>query len=293
MSRTNRGARACQVHVARIVGAACILGMMLSLGGCASSPKPTTGAGQAATDPDFASLYSSGQYAAAYDSAIRASQSGTGKTRQTAQLIAGLSAHALNRNSDAERLLRPLLQSADAGMSGKAAAALGLVAAERGKHDDAATLLSKAANELTGDEAARAAMYAGDSYKALKRDDDARRLYAMAQKKVLGDANLRIMIGDRIATGGASASKPGPRPVVGYPGQSSIGRYSVQYGAFSSAATARAQASKLQRYGPVRVDPIVRNGRTLYVVKVGGFASRAEADKVRKTLGGDARVIDR
>lgn len=57
-----------------------------------------------------------------------------------------------------------------------------------------------------------------------------------------------------------------------------IGGYWVQAGAFGDAANAHAVQDKLQSLGSARVIPVDVNGRTLYRVRLGPFASRAAAD---------------
>jgi cell division protein FtsN len=121
-------------------------------------------------------------------------------------------------------------------------------------------------------------------------------MYGLAQRKVLDDGNLRIMIGDRLlgkpptqmpTTGPVNAPPQAPAP-----GTSIVrGTFSVQVGAFSAMSTAQREASRFGGLGATRIETLVQRGKTLYVVKVGQYRTRAEADQVRRNAGRDARVV--
>lgn len=247
-----------------------ILAAAMLLAACSSTPKaPAKG--------DYMSLFNQGQFAAAYDSASEVAGSMRGAGRDRAALIAGLSAYRLGRAGDAHRWLQSLTDNPDPGIAGRANATLGSLAAAQGTHGSAAEYFLKAAGKLTGDDAARALMYAGDAKKALKKNDEATALYERAREKVESDVQLRVAIGDRLA---------------GYtPTGSSGGAYTVQAGAFAARATADSTASSLRSRGDVRVVPIRdRSGRTLYAVRVGKYGSKATADGVAKAIGKGAFV---
>jgi len=75
-----------------------------------------------------------------------------------------------------------------------------------------------------------------------------------------------------------SAPEPESTPAV-------RGGFSVQVGAFGSAATARKLVSELQAAGfPSYISPLARSGKTLHRVRVGPAADRAEADKLAARL---------
>lgn len=202
----------------------------LALLGCASrgssASAPQTGA-------DYSALYASGQYQAALEESSKAAGSMRAHDRVKASLIAGLSAQALSKDADAARYLTPLLQESDDGISGKAAAALGLMDQERGQHASAAELLATAAEKLLNDDKARAAMYAGDSYKAIGKLDRAKRMYLLAQETIRQDTALKMLVSDRLAgvtkqlaaqpAGAASASSTGSSRVANQPGRASSG----------------------------------------------------------------------
>ncbi|HLP85217.1 MAG TPA: SPOR domain-containing protein [Phycisphaerales bacterium] len=280
--------------VVRVCAGSLVL-VMLVAGGCSSSrPRgDAAGSGQTTTAEarkNFVALYASGSYSDAYEGAVAAAGSEKGPRRDEAALIAGLSSHALNRNSEAVRWLAPLENRNDRQVSGKASATMGLIAQERGEHETAARLLSKAASRLEGDEAARAAMYAGDSFKQLGQSQQAEESYQNARRLVVNDGDLRVMIGDRIA-GKAITSRP--TTTAGASKGTATTRNSmltVQIGAFSSMETAQKEAQKVASRANVRIVPILSGGKRLYAVRVGQFSNRDAAETIRKQIGGKAVV---
>ena len=151
------------------MSATALLAAALLVTGCSSSSK--TGS------KDYKTLYENRQYAEAYKAALEAQTEGSSVQREQAALIAGLSAAALNKNDEAERILRPLTKSNDQTVSGKASAQVGLIAYEGNRHGEASELLTDASNKLSGDEGARASLYAGDALRAQGRTSDAKAMY--------------------------------------------------------------------------------------------------------------------
>lgn len=271
----NRSLRSCNRSSAVVFA----MFAMLALAGCSSSPTSTkSGSG------DYVAQYASGQYSDAYNNAVQAAGTLRGSKRDQAALTAGLSAHALNRDAEAIRWLAPLENNSDPGVAGKSSATLGLIAQGRGEHETAARLLTKASNKLTGDESARAAMYAGDSYRALNNPSEASRMYKQAEQRLASDANLRMMLTERQRGGGAVAG--------GGAGSSSGTRdLTVQVGAFRDRATADREAKALAQRGvTARVVPLQRDGQQLWAVRVGKFTNRTAAENIRKTVGGKAVI---
>ncbi|MFZ2874851.1 MAG: SPOR domain-containing protein [Phycisphaerales bacterium] len=240
--------------------------------GCAQTPK-------AAASDDYISLFNSGRYSDAYEASSKAAGSLRGSNRELAALIAGQSAYRLGRPTESERWLKPLLDSSDRAVAGRAAATLGSLARDRGENRPAFELFDTAASKLMGDDAARALMYAGDAKHALGDKSVARDLWTRAQSKVESDVQLRVQIGDRLA-GAYPGSTPAP----------TTGAYTVQAGAFASRATADALAQKLRSRGPTRVVLLTKDGKTLHAVRIGSYATRAEADRVRAAVGSGAIV---
>lgn len=249
----------------------------LSLSGCSSSQK----AGQA----DYRELYSQHRYAEAYNAALEAQTSGSSVQKEQAALIAGLSAAALGKNAEAEKILKPLVQSGDQTVSGKAAAQLGLIAYEQDRHAEASELLTQAATKLTGDEAARASLYAGDALRAQGRISDAKASYERAQSQVQSDSTLKVLISDRLAA-------------VSGQQRAGTGNFTVQLGAFSSFQRAQVQADRYrvraQSAGmstPRIVQTTNTQGVKVYAVRVGRFTSRSGAEAAQKSLGSEAKIM--
>jgi tetratricopeptide (TPR) repeat protein len=263
-----------------LVGVAMLLALLvLPLGGCSS--------GQAPKDTDYVKQYDSGQYAASLETAGDAAGKLSGGNREQAALIAGLSAQALNRNAEAQRWLTPLVPSSDPNIGGRAGAALGLIAKEEGKNEEAARLLSDAGDKLSGDEAARAYVYAGDALRAQGRVSDATGAYLRAREKVASDGTLRVMINDRLRTGGP----PSGTSVAGSPPTSPSGKFTVQAGAFLNRKSAEQRAAQLRSKGPSRVVEILGSkGQRLYAVRIGRYATKPDAEIVRRSVGAGAIV---
>ncbi len=248
----------------------------------------------AGTETDYMSLFRSGQYARAYEVASAQSQRTRGYESDRAALYAGMSAHALDRNTDAVRWLTPVVGSGDREISGNAAATLGLISQENGDHARAVELLDKAGDKLSGDESARAMMYAGDSMMRLGQRDQAQKTWEAAREKVVADVGLRVMIGDRLA--GQGPPFDGGRRGTGVSGPTGTsvgsGGFTVQAGAFSNRRTADTTAARLNSIAPARVVTITSSkGQPLHAVRLGRFRTRAEADQVRVRVGKDARVV--
>lgn len=267
----------------RLSPLAAALAAALVMGGCASNTTTV-----ATAEPTYTASYAEGRYEQAYrDASAAAGRPGAGAAAE-AGLIAGLSAHALDRPEEARRWLEPLTGHADPSISGRASAALGLIAQNRGEHPRAAALLADAAGRLGGNQGARAALYAGDSYAAMGRADEARRQYERAAAMVTSDAALQGTIASRLSGGRPTTAGT----TAGAAAPAASGPYSIQLGAFSSAeraaslareASARARAAGI---GEARTfQSRDRTGRTLHFVRVGYFPSRTAAADARSRLG--------
>lgn len=283
-----------RTRVLRALGLSMMV-VALGVAGCKSPRASSSGATGTKTQPvasgDYVELYRTGQYSASYEAAVTANGKGRSLEKEKSALIAGLSAHALNRNAEAVRWLKGLQTSKDPAIAGKALTTLGLVAQERGEHQDAAAHLSAAADKLTGDDAGRAAMYAGDSYRALGSRTKADEMYLKAQQLASSDSELRVLAGDRLRGGtpgpGVVGRQTSATPIVA-PGTNQ--RYTVQVGAFGDLRRAQREAQKLASRFAVRVVPIRKGRETLYTVRVGMFSSRDAAELVKQQLGGKATV---
>jgi hypothetical protein len=271
-----------QLGGARVGLVALVASVAVVVGGCESSGGASGSGAQRGADGSglsYEQAYTQGRYAQAYDEAARVAGSRRGKDRERAALIAGLSAQA-------ERWLKPLVTVSDPAVQGGAAAALGLMASDATRHEEAARLLELASRRLKGDDAARAAMYAGDSLKALSRDADAKASWERARDLVVRDASLRMIINDRLAGQGPLPLKPGP--VTGR-ARPELGRFSVQAGAFQSLRDAQRRAEQVAAFGATRVvERTDRTGRTLFAVRVGQFPTSQSARDVARQIGSGA-----
>jgi hypothetical protein len=90
-----------------------------------------------------------------------------------------------------------------------------LIAEGEGDHATAARSFELAGSKLTGDEAARAYLHAGDAYTAAGNTTLASSMYKRASSMVTGDAGLAAAIRERqnapAATSGGRFSLPVPR----------------------------------------------------------------------------------
>jgi tetratricopeptide (TPR) repeat protein len=299
------GSRSVVVNLCALTLAA---GGMLSLSGCQSGGKGSVAGGQTGSSqqgssqrastaglPPFAQTFEEKRYSEAYAQAAEVATTRRGSVQQQAALIAGLSAQAMNRNADAVKWLAPLRTSSDSVIAGQAHAAMGLIAQERGGHDEASQSLLIASQKLKGDEAARAALYAGDSLRTLGKANEAQEAYERAQQLVQTDSGLRMMIGDRLRGGSPKmvATRPSVPNLVGantLPDRTNSEMLTVQIGAYAHESTAQLQVNRLAKRYNVRVVPILRDGKRLYAVRVGKFSSRSTADAIKKEIGGTAIV---
>lgn len=261
------------------------------------------GASTTATNPAYLDQYTSGRYTDSYRAASREADASRGTRREHASLTAGLSAYAMDRHTEAEHWLRPLVDSADPGTSGQAAATLGLIAQRRHEHARAAEFLSFASGRLSGPDSARAAVYAADSYRELGRPADAERMFAHARGEAGSHAEIITLLAQRRSVVPPTVpptrpiAAPRPVPAAPVPSASPGGAYTISLGAFSRFARAqqvadgaRAKATSLG-LGPPRVVAVAaRTGATLYSVRVGRFQSRTEAERHRGAFGPEAAI---
>jgi septal ring-binding cell division protein DamX len=255
---------------------------MAVLPGCASSG----GSAQAQRDEDFEALYKKREYTKAYQAASAAYATAEGPRKDRAALTAGLALAALEppKEADAERWLRPLVQSPTNSIAGSASATLGMIAQRKARHTEAASLLTSATEKLTGDDRARAALFAGDSYQALGKAAEAKRMYDLAAAST-GDRLLGIQITSRLSTLNTDSTRP-------------QGSFTLQMGSFSDPTKARATASRLAGKatsaglpGPRVVQTAGKDGKPMHAVRIGRFATRAEAQAAQNRLAGEQSLV--
>ena len=224
--------------------------------------------------------YEAGDYGESYRLASLVSDSETGRTREHADLIAGMAAYHIDRPDEARTRLTPLATSTDDEVAGKASAVLGLVDMDAGLPHSAVARFRTAARRLEGNDRARALMLVGNTQIELGHDAEALAAYE-AGLKIVEDPKTRAALND------------GRRMVAAHP-------YTIQIGAFARVDNATRSASRLR----VRAEglglavpwiDVIRDraGQELHAVRVGRFESRVDADRARKKLGeGSVRSVD-
>lgn len=244
------------------------------LGGCSSSGSKT--------EQSYMDAYRAREYPRSYAMSETAANHSTGAAKEQASLFAGLSAHALNKDDDAERWLKPLaINAKNPEVRGRAGATLGLIAMDRRQHDMAALQLSEAGERLSGDEAARAWMYAGDAYRQMGKVQEAKAAYAKAEAELQNDQEVRLMVSQRRT---APINPPAGPPYLGAVGNAAPAgaKFTIQMGAFSTQAGAMDAAKRLGREAmtigvPYVVQTTGKDGKPMHALRVGGFATREQA----------------
>lgn len=242
------------------------------LSGCKKNG--ATASGQ--TDPalvsgDYIALYEARRYSEAKSSAEYRLPNAKGREREVAKLTAGLSAYAMGQDDAALQHLQPLTASTDKQIAGRAEAALGQIAQRRGQHTYAADLFKRASAKLDGDDAARAAVRAGNSLAALGKQSEATTQYKQAASEATSAA---------VRDHANKMTEPGP--------------FALQAGVYTTRANADKRARELtplstkMGYGSPKVVPDSVNGKPAYAVRVGVFANRQQAntakDKMRTSV---------
>ncbi len=237
---------------------------VLTAAGCGTSQKV-----------DYAQAYQQGRYAEAQRAASQEAARSSGAEAEQARLIEGLSAHAAGDRSEALLRLRPLRASQDPEVSGTAAATVGIIEFERGRYEEAARSLTQAAEKLDGRDATRARAHAALAYERLGRSDEAaaQRRMAMSPRRA-GDAwDSRVAHRD--------------------------GSYAIQLGAFSSRARAarlveqsRTMTTERGLGQPRIVLGQGSGGEALYLVQVGEFRDKFQAEVAQDKLGVTSVIAD-
>ena len=231
--------------------------------------------GPISTIDEITALYEQGDYQTAYDTARPVAWDRYREDRFEAAYIAGISAQALGRLSDAEKMLLKAIKSKDVSLSTDASDALGLVYSQQGRYTQAKAQLFSAASRLTGERQARAYFYAGIAQQKLGQWSQARTTLVLAKSKS-NDAVLRGQIDDQIQVTG----------------------WTLQLGAFTDRDRARAQAesiasrsSSMQLGLPRLVSGYTNEGAPVTLVHVGQFTSYQSAIRYRDALGTPGVII--
>ncbi len=220
--------------------------------------------------------YQQGRYASAAERAEAVRKGASSPVREQAAYLAGLCAFRLGDLDAAERDLRVAARSTVASVRGPARASLGLALLEAGRPSEAASELAAATGDLPEPDRRRAAAQAG-------------RAYAQAGVRAAAE---RWLAGGPVGTGEPSWAPDGRTRDPG------AGAFTIQVGAFldrGHAERAAADASGMaRRHGlaPAEIFPLPDGrGRTLYVVRLGRFSTRGEADLARSRLGSGHFIV--
>jgi len=234
--------------------------MLLRLLGCVAAAFLIAGCGpqRSASLNQAMTAFNAHQYSSAHHHAVQAMRSSTGREREQAAYLAGLSAYQMRDLDEAELRLAAATRSGDARTAGSAKAMLGQVRLDQNRPGEAATLFDEAARQLTGHDAA-----------------EARRHAAIAHQRA-GNTNAA---NQWAASGEGSGGGAG-------------GVFALQVGAFSERQRATQAANDASRLadshglGPVNViTSRDARGRPLFLVQFGSFSSRDSAARTRTQLG--------
>lgn len=209
--------------------------------------------------------YEAARYQQAYDSAWLARRGSSGLERQESAYVAGLAAMKMDRPVTARDLLQEAADSSDRRLAGTSGVTLATLLLEDGEPLAAARAFDKAAECLTGSDALKARRAAASAYKAAGRAD-------------IAEARL--------------SGTPAPSPT-------GTGSFTIQGGAFHdrTRATARARelsnAARRTSLGTARLIPAQVKGKPGFLVQIGSYDTRSDAESVRRMLGVPGTFIAR
>ena len=203
--------------------------------------------------------------------------------RQQAAYVAGCSAQELSRKDEARAAFAIAARSNDPVVAGRALVMQGNMAAEEKRWGDAETLFSQAAGKLRGRDAELAREQA--------RDASAQ---AAAARKAAQAPVAQPPAGTSPA-GAPTVSPPSPPPA---PAPTPAGPWTIKTGAFANETGAQqharniAKAAKAAGLKPPKVRAATGPSGKLWVVEVGEFATKAEAEQKVKRLGvGSTQIV--
>lgn len=201
--------------------------------------------------------YEAARYKQAYDTAWLARRASSGLKRQEAAYVAGISAMKMDRPVTARQLLEEAAATSNRQLAGTSGVTLATLLLEDGEPLAAAQAFDRAADQLTGSDALKARQAAAAAYKTAGRPD-------IAQSRMSGS--------------------PSPSPMVS-------GAFTIQGGAFHDKvrATARAKelsnAARLTSLGTARIVPARVKGKPGFLVQIGSYDTRTDAESMRRVLG--------
>lgn len=239
---------------------------------------------RATTLDDALRAYEGGRY----QEALRMSRDVQSKAtdaaeRQQAAYVAGCSAQELRQKDEARAAFAVAARSGDPVVAGRALVMQGNMAAEEKRWGDAEALFSQAAGKLRG----------RDAELAREQARDAAAQAAAARRAA--QAPVAPSPAGASAGGGPTAAPPSP-PAA--PSQAPAGPWTIKTGAFANETGAQqharniAKAAKAAGLKQPKVRAVTAPSGKLWVVEVGEFATKAEAEQKVKRLGvGSTQVV--
>lgn len=250
---------------------------VMVVAGCESVPKTTGTSGKASGGVgDAMAAYQSHQYERAYTLAAAQASRTSGAARDQANFIAGMSAYQLGREAPTLSHLGPLTSNRNANIAGPANATIGLVNVRRAQYDRAIGYFQSAVKKLHGEDLAQAYFHLGSTEQKLGRWASARSHMSLAISNS-HDATFRQAVRQRMTADAFTLQ---------------FGAYSTQHNA---ADRARALASELRSagLGAPAIISASANGKTLYLVQSGEYASYDTALAARRRLSRTDVIITR
>lgn len=200
--------------------------------------------------------------------------------RQQAAYVAGCSAQELRKKDEARAAFAVAARSSDPVVAGRSLVMQGNMAAEERRWSDAEALYSQAAGKLRGRDAELAREQARD---------------ASAQAAAARTAAQAPAAPPPATTTANPPATPPPSPP---PAPAAAGPWTIKTGAFANETGAQqharniAKAVKAAGLNPPKVRAVTGPSGKLWVVEVGEFSTKAEAEQKVKRLGvGSTQVV--
>lgn len=222
------------------------------------------------------SAYDQQNYAKTWRLSTRVAQSSDAHLASQGQYLAGMSAHRLGHDADAQSYLKSATRSTNRNLAGDAWAELGFLYNKQNRFRQAAEAFGKAATRLSGQDRANAYFQAGIAQQKLGYWPAARSSLLLA-RGYNRDAAIGKQIDNYLNT-------------VGFTLQ--VGAYRSQNNAQTRVRQVSNQTAHLRVGLPMITHTHNRNGQTYYRVHVGRFTDYASAASARKLMGySDALIV--
>jgi len=247
-----------------------LLAIAMWLGGCAGSQKSGTLAGAV-------SAYNAQQYTQSLDQANVALKNTSGTQRDEVAYIAGLSAYQLGRIDEAEARFITAANSTSSETAAKGKAMLGQIRLDQNRPRDAASYFTAALPGLTGEDAQKCAHNAAVAYQLAGDTASSKQWQSTAARTPAST----------VMGSGTSSSSGSSNITISAPAN-----FTLQVGAFMEKKRAKKAAEEAnalaKKDGLGKVQMFTRTdakGRRMYMVQVGGFATREQAVAARTKMG--------